>query len=150
MRTEGWICEHLGAITEKYNEQLLHSLYGNDIFPDMTEADDKGKESNAANVQEDDVAEEVQGDDEDTANGNKDDEAENVHNDDKDAANHEEEDETKAVHDDEEDAANGATNEDDMLSENMQGNEAEGIKFVPNMDMLKKHLQGINCIPTHS
>ncbi len=61
--------EYLGAITEQYNEQW-HSLYGNDIYPVVTEAGDiQGKESNAANGQEDDVAEEVQGDEEDAWQG---------------------------------------------------------------------------------
>jgi len=48
-----------------------------------------------------------------------------VHNDDKDDASGEGEDKAEGVQTDDEDAANGATNEDEMLPENMQGNEAK-------------------------
>jgi hypothetical protein len=84
----------------------------------------------------DNEAEKVHNDDNDAANGDKDDEAEDVHNDEQAAVNNEKEDEAEAIQYEEEDAASCATNEDDLLFENMQGNEAEGIKFVPNMGML--------------
>lgn len=86
--------EHLGKITEAYNEQLW-SLHGDDFFPDETEAD-RGNKKETEPVQGNESNAENHGD------GQEDEETDEVQS----------------------DEANMANNDDDQLSEGVQGNEA--------------------------
>jgi hypothetical protein len=133
----------------------LRSLYGDDIFPDITEADDiqgtaeemqandedkadevQGDNEDAGKHEENNPAEEVQGDDKDAYNVEEEDEAEQMQDDDEDASNSEQECEAEEVQGDDEDAddngnellgllADMATTQDDMIPEDMHGNEAK-------------------------